>query len=719
MTVSETAWPQGEGPGFVVAADGSYAARIVPPGGPDEGGTAGRHVERWTLGGPEPFAVPLPVARPEPAGTEAQPLPDGRVLVHRPEGPMHYFSLLYPSGPDTGEQPLGAVEHVRADGSPGPLRLLPPSPVPGRVYALAPGLHSTAVWLVAGGAFGPEHLAEIPGRCAGGVWLDREARMLAVDRTGEDGVTKAVAVDLERAGEVSPLLQISERSDDRLLSADVDSGLLLIRSNAPGQDRLAWGVLGSALPVRFPECLELSEARLTPFAVQPGQDLLPEHSAVAFRVDGPVGGSWIGVWRPVGRRLHQLPAPRGWLAGGGLWTRDGVLRLPYAEGTGPCGLARVTWPSGSETGEVALAASSAGGPASPRDGRGDRDGGGTGAPGAGREDARHGAAEGGAQTAAPVRSVPGPRPASAPPAPPAPVAPPAPPVEHDRGADPEDSATRPLPRVTPGQPRPEAAEPPERNGAGEQRPGQQPQPTRPAPPHEHHAQRPQPAQPIAPHEHPAQGTQPAALDEHPARPAAPPAPHEHPQPTQPAAPRDEYARPTPAAAPQEQYARPTPPAAPHEQRGHPAQAAGQAPPPSPERTGPHAHPAPHPQPVPPRQPPTAPPPPPAAAEVVRAPEPPQATGAFSVMAVSGFSGVAGPSTLAGGLGSAGAAIRAGLVVTRGAVSVPLPVPADEPAAARNLPDSDAVPSGITWTTPPPSGEAATRPVPLRDSPLHG
>ncbi|NEA41036.1 hypothetical protein, partial [Streptomyces sp. SID11385] len=342
MTVSETAWPQGEGPGFVVAADGSYAARTVPPGGPDAGGTAGRHVERWTLGGPEPFAVPLPVARPEPPGTEAQPLPDGRVLVHRPEGPMHYFSLLYPSGPETGELPLGAVEHVRADGSPGPLRLLPPSPVPGRVYALAPGLHSTAVWLVAGGAFGPEHLAEIPGRCAGGVWLDREARMLAVDRTGEDGVTKAVAVDLERAGEVSPLLQIAEGSDDRLLSADVDSGLLLVRSDAPGQDRLGWGVLGSALPVRFPECLHLSEARLTPFAVQPGQDLLPEHSAVAFRVDGPVGGSWIGVWRPVGRRLHQLPAPRGWLTGGGLWTRDGVLRLPYAEGAGPCGLARVT-----------------------------------------------------------------------------------------------------------------------------------------------------------------------------------------------------------------------------------------------------------------------------------------------------------------------------------------------------------------------------------------
>ncbi|NEA44355.1 hypothetical protein G3I42_34905 [Streptomyces sp. SID11385] len=59
------------------------------------------------------------------------------------------------------------------------------------------------------------------------------------------------------------------------------------------------------------------------------------------------------------------------------------------------------------------------------------------------------------------------------------------------------------------------------------------------------------------------------------------------------------------------------------------------------------------------------------------------------------------------------------MVTRGAVPVPLPVPADEPAPARDLPDSDAVPSGITWTTPPPSGRAATGPVPLRDSPLNG
>ncbi|CAM5237314.1 putative protein OS=Streptomyces violarus OX=67380 GN=FHS41_003207 PE=4 SV=1 [Streptomyces violarus] len=201
------------------------------------------------------------------------------------------------------------------------------------------------MWLVAGGAFGPERLAELPGRCSGGVWLDRAGRLLALDReTG--GRTKAVVVDLERGGEMSPLLQIAADSDDRPLLADHDSGLLLIRSDAPspGQDRLGWGVLGSTLPVRFPECLRLRDCTVTPFAIQPGQILTPESCAVALRVDGP-RGRWVGVWRPAERRVHHLPAPEGWLAGTGLWTPEGVLRLPYATEAVPCGVALVSPPA--------------------------------------------------------------------------------------------------------------------------------------------------------------------------------------------------------------------------------------------------------------------------------------------------------------------------------------------------------------------------------------
>ncbi|GHB25697.1 hypothetical protein GCM10010331_09640 [Streptomyces xanthochromogenes] len=321
------------GTGFAITANGSYAARLVR----DTGGTAAWFPERWTLDGPEPYAVPLPGNQPEEPDAGVLPMADGRVLIHRRVADRHAFALLYPTGPATGELPLGAV-----DAGPDELTLLPPSPDGSCAYALAVGPDSTALWLVAGGAFGPELVTRLKGRCSGGAWLDRTGRMLALDRE-LDGRTKAVAVDLERGGEVTELLQITDDSNDRLLLADADSGLLLIRSDAPGHDRLGWGVLGSALPVRFPECLRLADAAVTPFAIQPGQVLVPESCAVALRIDA-AGGSWIGIWRPAGRHLHQLAAPQGWLAGAGLWTPEGVLRLPFVTRASPCALLDVPAP---------------------------------------------------------------------------------------------------------------------------------------------------------------------------------------------------------------------------------------------------------------------------------------------------------------------------------------------------------------------------------------
>ncbi|MFF4038472.1 hypothetical protein [Streptomyces sp. NPDC001816] len=319
-----------------ITADGAYAARLALGGD-------SWFPERWTLDGPEPYAVPLPGNQPEEPGTQVQPMADGRVLIQRLVERRHTFALLYPTGPGTGELPLGAVE-CREPGT--RLALLPPAPGGVRAYALAVGPRSSAVWLVTGGAFGPEQLAEVPGRCSGGVWLDRDGRLLALDRE-LGGRTKTVVVDLERGGEISPLLQIAEGSDDRLLLCEPDSGLLLISSDAPspGQERLGWGVMGSTLPVRFPECLRLKDCAVTPFAIQPGQALMPESCAVALRLDGQFG-SWIGIWRPAERQVCHLPAPEGWLTGSGLWTQDGVLRLPYATGEVPCGVAELTAPMG-------------------------------------------------------------------------------------------------------------------------------------------------------------------------------------------------------------------------------------------------------------------------------------------------------------------------------------------------------------------------------------
>ncbi|MEU5325056.1 hypothetical protein [Streptomyces parvus] len=328
---------------FALTTDGSYAARLTAAPGPP--GERAWYPERWTLDGPEPYAVPLPLDQPEEPDSEVAPLADGRVLIRRRVADRQMFSLLYPTGPGTGELLLGGVGCAE-------MTLLPPSPDGRCVYALAAGEDHASLWRVAGGAFGPEEVARIPGRCSGGVWLDRAGRMLALDRREPDGgPVKAVAVDLGRQGEVTPLLQIAPGSNDRLLLADADSGLLLLRSDAPGHDRLGWGVLGSCLPVRFPECLRLPDVAVTPFAVQPGQMLMPESCAVALRIDGPPG-SWVGVWRPAGRQLHQFAAPLGWVPGAGYWSRDGVLRLPYANGATPCGVALLDAPEDVEPSSV-------------------------------------------------------------------------------------------------------------------------------------------------------------------------------------------------------------------------------------------------------------------------------------------------------------------------------------------------------------------------------
>ena len=224
------------------------------------------------------------------------------------------------------------------------VRLLPPPPSGTQAYALAVGPRSTTLWQVADVPSGPQRVAEIPGRCSGGAWLERTGRLLAVDQEVR-GRTKTVTVDLGRGGAVTPLLEISAESTDRLLLADPDSGLLLIRSDAPspGHERLAWGVLGSTMPARFPECLRLPDAAVTPFAIQPGQALTPERCAVALRVDGATG-SRLAVWRPAEHTLHYVPAPEGWLTGCGAWTPEGVLHLPYATRAVPCGLARLPVP---------------------------------------------------------------------------------------------------------------------------------------------------------------------------------------------------------------------------------------------------------------------------------------------------------------------------------------------------------------------------------------
>ncbi|MCE7081326.1 hypothetical protein [Streptomyces sp. ST2-7A] len=335
----------------VATTDLSYAARLVhPPAGPgadrgpagpdDDGGPRARHAERWTLTGPEPYVVPLPAGRVEAAHAQVLALSDGLVLLARPEDDGHRFVLLYPSGPGTAEVPLGGLS------GPG-MRLLPPVPGGRRAYALLPEADATGVWLIRGGGVrAPVRVARVPGRCSGGAWLDREGRLLAVDRfDGTTGLTRAVTVDVATGAGATPLLEIGGHSNDRLLLADPDSGLLLVRSDAPGTDRVGWGVLGSRSPARFPDALHPDGPAPRPLAIQPGQALTPETCAVALHLSGP-GGDRVGVWCPGLRGVREPGVPAGWLIGAGWWTAGGELLLPYDTPGVPPGVARRAVPVG-------------------------------------------------------------------------------------------------------------------------------------------------------------------------------------------------------------------------------------------------------------------------------------------------------------------------------------------------------------------------------------
>ncbi|MFE6870251.1 alpha/beta fold hydrolase [Kitasatospora sp. NPDC057692] len=318
---------------FAFAADGGHAACLA------SAADGGWYVESWHLptdGPAVPAGLHLPGNRFESFRSQLVALPDGSVLVCRHDGERHDLVTLRP-GADPDGQPVTAERPLATLRMPG-LRLLPlpagaPSG-PGAPVALALGSDTrpaTTVWLVRADGSAPQQVAEIPGLHGGGVWLDRGGALLALDRV-RDGLVRTVVLDL-RSGTVTPLLEIGERSNDRLVLFDPDSRFALVRSDAPGTDRIGWGVLGGGEPLRFPEALHVAGMFLRPVAMRPGAD----GTRVAVQIDHGAGCS-LAVWRPAAGRLDPLPVPPGRLGAVGHWSAGG-LRMPYSAPDHPAALA--------------------------------------------------------------------------------------------------------------------------------------------------------------------------------------------------------------------------------------------------------------------------------------------------------------------------------------------------------------------------------------------
>ncbi|MEV4560917.1 alpha/beta fold hydrolase [Kitasatospora sp. NPDC049285] len=358
---------------FAFAGDGSHAACLAA------GADGGWYAESWRLpesGPAEPTALLLPDGRSESLRSQLMALPDGRVLVCRHDADRHALALLSapaeaPSDATAGlrpavELPLATLRlpGLRLLAMPGP-RTRPHEPKepqepqepqeltqphasadpiepkyltdPDAPVAVLLGTDTrpvTTVWLLAADGSAPRQVAELPGLHGGGVWLDTVGRLLALDRVA-DGVVKTVVLDLQ-LGQTTPLLELGEASNDRLVLFDPATRFGMLRSDAPGADRLGWALIGGDEPVRFPECLHIPGMFLRPIALAPG-GLGAAEPQVALQIDHGAGSA-LALWQPSGGRLDPLPVPPGRLGAVGHWSVAG-LRMPYSAPDHPAALA--------------------------------------------------------------------------------------------------------------------------------------------------------------------------------------------------------------------------------------------------------------------------------------------------------------------------------------------------------------------------------------------
>lgn len=327
---------------FTFALDGSHAACLAA------GADGGWYIESWRLpadGPAVPTALPLPGNRSESLHSQLVSLPDGRVLVCRHDADRHTL-LLLTAGQPVVERELATLRR------PG-LRLLPIPGGPrrgGAPVAVALGTDTrpvTTVWLVPADGTAPIEVAELPGLHGGGVWLDHTGRLLALDRV-QEGRIRSVVLDLE-LGQVTPLLEIAEQSNDRLALYDPDTRFAMVRSDAPGTDRLGWGLLGGREPLRFPDCLHVPGVFLRPIALDRHSG--PDGRRVVLQIDHGASSA-LTLWQPELNRLTPLPVPPGRLGAVGHWSAAG-LRMPYSAPDHPAGLATMDVDALAEHGQPA------------------------------------------------------------------------------------------------------------------------------------------------------------------------------------------------------------------------------------------------------------------------------------------------------------------------------------------------------------------------------
>ncbi len=285
-------------------------------------------LEQWTLASEEAVCQTIPdiaVTR----RTHPLPLDDGRILLLRSKGTStsgrHALMLLQPGGRGILRQRLADI--------PGLGGYLVPSPSSGQLGFLVTiddPEHST-IWRLSASPPHVELILRIPGTLSGGVWLDGDRSVLAVNQSGVNCCSSGIVVDLPQRS-WRRIWSVSDASIDRIVLANQRSKLLIVTTNSAGEERLGWGILGNST-VHFPETLHRAGYVRQALALdEPGERLLVREVAGAV--------SRLLVYRPADDRLTPVASPPGTISAPASWTGD-LIRLQFSAPDQPPTLATV------------------------------------------------------------------------------------------------------------------------------------------------------------------------------------------------------------------------------------------------------------------------------------------------------------------------------------------------------------------------------------------
>lgn len=285
-------------------------------------------LESWALGSEEARGQTIPDVIVD-EETRALPLDDGRIVlshtVARNLPREHELTLLQPRKDGLRREIIGAIPSLLGS-------YLLPSPSPTQLgFVVALHAEHSTIWRLLASPLRIERVARVPGSLAGGVWLDSDARVLAVNQTRGSDRPNGIAVDVTQ-GTWKRIWSRSVTSSDRIWLGSLQSRIVIVATTTSGEERLGWACLGERT-VHFPPTLHRPGYERRPLVLDDRGERLLVHEVAGAT-------SRLLVYTLADDSLVPLTIPPGKVSSPACWTGN-LIRFRFSAPTQPSTLATI------------------------------------------------------------------------------------------------------------------------------------------------------------------------------------------------------------------------------------------------------------------------------------------------------------------------------------------------------------------------------------------